>query len=74
LADVAPGKKARVTGFALSIAADRKAHLQAYGIVPGNVVQVVQHSPVTVFQIDHTELALEKSLAEMVEVELIDAA
>jgi Fe2+ transport system protein FeoA len=72
LAEISPGMQARVIDFALSLPIDRKAHLQAYGLVPGNTVQVVQHSPVTVIQVDHTELALENSLARMVQVESID--
>jgi Fe2+ transport system protein FeoA len=69
-----PKENARVINFSHSITTDRKAHLQAYGIIPGNSVRVVQHSPVTVIQVDHTELALENSLARMVQVELIESS
>jgi len=49
----------------------RRAHLQAYGLIPDDWVRVVQHSPVTVIQIDQTELALENSLASQIEVQHI---
>lgn len=68
LADVPPGCQARVTGFSSNLSADRFAHLQAYGLVPGYWVRVTQHSPVFVIQIDHTELALEAELAGNVHV------
>ncbi len=38
---------------------------------PDDWVRVVQHSPVTVIQIDQTELALENTLASEIEVEII---
>ena len=40
----------------------------AYGLIPGNWVEVVQHSPVTVVQVENTELALEDELASQIEV------
>jgi Fe2+ transport system protein FeoA len=43
--------------------------LQAYGLAPGHCVRILQHSPVTIVQIEHTELALEGGLARQVEVE-----
>ena len=63
LADVPPGCQARVTGFNSNLPVARFAHLQAYGLVPGYWVRVIQQSPVIVIQIDHTELALEMELA-----------
>ena len=71
LSDVPPGWRAKVVGFRNGIPPARCAHLQAYGLVPDNWVWVVQHSPVTVIQVDHTELALEKSLASEIEVQHI---
>jgi len=68
LADVPPGYQARIEGFTNDIPPDRKEHLQAYGLVPGFWVRVVQQSPVTVIQIEHTELALEAELACEVQV------
>lgn len=68
LMDVPPGWRAKVVGFRDGIPPARRAHLQAYGLIPDDWVWVVQHSPVTVIQIDHTELALEESLASEIEV------
>jgi Fe2+ transport system protein FeoA len=68
LADVPPGCQARVTGFTSNLPPARFAHLQAYGLVPGYWVRVIQQSPVLVIQIDQTELALEMELAGNVHV------
>ena len=58
LADVPPGWQAKVVGFADGVSPDRRARLQAYGLIPDYWVRVVQHSPVTVVRLDNTELAL----------------
>jgi Fe2+ transport system protein FeoA len=63
LADVQPGGKARLAGFCPGLQADRRAQLLAYGMTPGHSVLVIQHSPVTVVQVEHTELAMEIELA-----------
>jgi Fe2+ transport system protein FeoA len=63
LRQVSPGKRVRVTGFTPRLNAERRAHLQAYGVIPGHWVQVTQHSPVTVVRIEQTEIALESGLA-----------
>ena len=68
LADVPPGRAARVESFTNSFPPDRKEHLQAYGLVPGYWVSVIQHSPVTVIQVEHTELAIEPELAREIRV------
>jgi Fe2+ transport system protein FeoA len=68
LADVPPGCQARVTGFTSDLSPNRFAYLQAYGLVPGYWVRVIQHSPVLIVQVDHTELALETELAGNVHV------
>jgi Fe2+ transport system protein FeoA len=59
----------RVRGFSASLPAERRAHLQAYGLIAGHWVKVLQHTPITVVQVEHTELALESGLARLVEVE-----
>lgn len=69
LADVKPGEETKVIGFAPTLSQARLAHLQAYGLVPGYPVRVVQHKPVTVVQVDYVELALEEELARGVWVE-----
>jgi Fe2+ transport system protein FeoA len=69
LADIAPGKKVRLVGFCPGLPADRRAQLLAYGMTPGHLVQVIQHKPVTVIRVEHTELAMEVELACEVLVE-----
>lgn len=66
LADVPVGWQVKISGFSPGLSAERNAHLQAYGVVPGYWVRVVQHSPVTVIQVEHIELALERGLARKV--------
>jgi Fe2+ transport system protein FeoA len=53
--------------------AERMSHFQAYGLVPGHQVRVLQHSPVTVVEIEHTELALERELAREIQIEQINS-
>ena len=69
LAQIQPGERARVLAFSPWLPQNRKAHLQAYGVVPGYWVSVLQQNPVTVVQVEHTELALENELAEGIRVE-----
>ncbi len=68
LAGVRPGGTAQVEGFLSGLSSERRAHLQSYGLVPGACVRVLQHSPVTVIQIEHLELALERDVAAKVRV------
>ncbi len=72
LADVPPGQQARIVDFSKTIPTNRKEHLQAYGLVPGYQVKVIQQTPVTVVRIEHTDLALERMLARAIRVEEID--
>ena len=69
LADVPPGQQARIVDFSNTIPPNRKEHLQAYGLVPGYQVKVIQQTPVTVVRIEHTDLALERGLASAIRVE-----
>jgi len=68
LVDIPPGGQTRVVGFLAGLSDERKAHLQSYGLTPGTWVRVVQHSPVTVIQVEQLELALESDLARQVQV------
>jgi Fe2+ transport system protein FeoA len=68
LAGLPAGTEASVSGFAQELPLERQAQLQAYGLVPGRPVKVIQQSPVTVVQIEHTELALENSLARQIQI------
>jgi Fe2+ transport system protein FeoA len=69
LAGIRPGRQAKILGFSANLPPDRLAHLLAYGLLPGRQVQVLQHTPVTVVQIEHFELALERALAREIRVE-----
>ena len=70
--NIKPGGRAKVLNFSPAISPDRRAHLQAYGVVPGRCVKIIQHFPVTVIQVEQTELALETELAGKIEVETGD--
>ncbi len=71
LADVPPGQQAEIESFLAGLSDERQAHLRAYGLAPGHRVQVKQHQPVTVVQVDHTELAIENELARQVGIKQI---
>jgi Fe2+ transport system protein FeoA len=66
-----PGTQVVVLDFG-SVDPVQKDHLQAYGLTPGRQVLVLQQRPVTVVQIEYTELAFEKVIAQQVMV--IEAA
>jgi Fe2+ transport system protein FeoA len=66
LLDVPPGYQVKIEGFAPNLSPARKSQLQAYGLVPGYWVEVLQHSPVTVIMIEHSEVAMENDLARLV--------
>jgi Fe2+ transport system protein FeoA len=40
-----------------------RERLQAYGLVPGREVEVIQHAPVTVVRVEHVDLAFEAGIA-----------
>ena len=69
LAQVHPGHKAKICSFSPKISCQRRAHLLAYGLLPGHWVRVIRHSPVTVLEIEHLELALETELAGEIQVD-----
>ena len=48
---------------------DSSRHLQAYGLIPGRTIRVLAHKPLTIIQVEQTELALEPSVARLVLVE-----
>jgi Fe2+ transport system protein FeoA len=68
LLDIPAWSRGRVVGFTANLSEERKAHLQSYGLTPGTLVRVVQHSPVTIIQVEQLELALEADLARQVQV------
>ncbi|HET7009238.1 MAG TPA: ferrous iron transport protein A [Anaerolineales bacterium] len=68
LADVPAGYQARIA--AIEGAPDsRRQQLRAYGVLSGDWVRVVQHTPVTVAVVERTELALEGDLARCIVVD-----
>lgn len=69
LAQVKPGRKAKILQFLTGMKGNRQAQMQAYGLTPGFVVRIVQHNPVTIVQIEHFEMAIETELAEQILVE-----
>lgn len=69
LTQVPVGGQARVAVLE-GLSTSQCERLQAYGLAPGNWVSVVQHSPVTVVQVEHTELAFEAEIACHVKMEL----
>jgi Fe2+ transport system protein FeoA len=60
------GERVQVFGLGEALTPSRRTHLQAYGVVPGYWIEVIQQSPVTVIQVDHIELALDYELAASV--------
>lgn len=68
LRQIDPGSAARVAGFAAGTASELRERLLAYGLIPGQTLSVIAQRPVTVIQIEHTELALEDTLAACIEI------
>ena len=66
---IPPGEQAELVGFSDDFPEDRKAYLQAFGLVLKHKIQVVQHSPVTIIRLDNIELALENDLAHGIRVQ-----
>jgi len=73
LSDVARGQRVCVLDLE-RLPAIRRRYLQAFGVTPGATVTVRQQSPLTIFEIDHTELALEHELARAVVVGDLESA
>lgn len=67
LADVSVGERARIRALG-KLPAARLQHLQAYGVTPGAVVRVLQQHPMTIFEVESTELALERPMARAIGV------
>jgi Fe2+ transport system protein FeoA len=68
LADVPLDQRARVVDME-ALPLIQREQLHGYGILPGCVLRVVQRTPVTVVQIEHTELALETAIARAMRVD-----
>jgi Fe2+ transport system protein FeoA len=66
---VAAGMTVRLAEPDPSLESSFREHLAAYGLVPGHLVTVVAHKPMTIVLCDHVELALEAAVAAKVRVE-----
>jgi Fe2+ transport system protein FeoA len=68
LCQASPGSEVIIRGFeGLPVA--QKCFLQSYGLLPGRCVRVVAQRPVTIVQIEETELAFESQVAKTILVE-----
>ena len=65
LADVPLGREVQVTGYG-ELNSGQRQHLQAYGLLPGRYVKVLSQNPVTIVQVEQTELAFERGVAARV--------
>jgi Fe2+ transport system protein FeoA len=68
LAEAQPGSHVQVLGYG-PLEKAQISRLQAYGLLPGRRVLVLQQSPVTIIQIEYTELAFEHEIARQVQVQ-----
>lgn len=62
LAGVKPGREVLITGYG-DLSGSQRQHLQAYGLLPGRRVRVLAQRPVTIVQVEETELAFEGGIA-----------
>ena len=65
LASVQPGCDVLITGYG-NLTGSQRQHLQAYGLTPGRRVRVLAQRPVTIVQVEQTELAFESGIAARV--------
>jgi Fe2+ transport system protein FeoA len=68
LAKVPAGKQITIAGYD-KLSPSFRQHLQAYGLLPGRTVQVLAQKPVTIVQVEQTELAFEVEIADQILVE-----
>jgi Fe2+ transport system protein FeoA len=68
LADIAPGTLVRISNMdALSV--EKRDQMLAFGLTAGRWVEIKQHRPAVVIQVDYTELAIEPEVALAITVE-----
>jgi len=60
------GSQVTIAGFHPQMNPERRVRLQAYGLNEGQLIRVIQHSPVTIVLIEHLELAIEAEIAQYV--------
>ncbi len=69
LADTPPGNEVILDSFG-KMDADMSRSLQAYGLLPGRRLRVLAQQPVTMVQIEQTELAFERQVAREIHVRI----
>jgi Fe2+ transport system protein FeoA len=62
LADIPSGMLVRILNMD-KLPVEKRDHLLAFGLTPGRWVEIKQHRPAVVAQVDYTELALEPDVA-----------
>jgi Fe2+ transport system protein FeoA len=68
LADIPPGMLVRISKMD-KLSVEKRDHLLAFGLASGRWVEIKQHRPAVVVQVDYTELALEPEVARKIVVE-----
>ncbi|OGO19058.1 MAG: hypothetical protein A2Z14_16035 [Chloroflexi bacterium RBG_16_48_8] len=68
LADIPPGMLVRILQMD-KLPVEKRDHLLAFGLAPGRWVEIKQHRPAIVVQVDYTELALEPEVARNILVD-----
>jgi Fe2+ transport system protein FeoA len=63
LSEVGAGQEARIVSLE-TLPLTRQRYLHAFGIVPGAIISIQQQRPVTIIEVDRTELAIEREVAE----------
>ncbi|HEX2981715.1 MAG TPA: FeoA family protein [Anaerolineaceae bacterium] len=69
LGEIPAGSHATIEKFDERMPRGQRESLQVYGIIPGQRVRVVQQRPVTVVEVEQTELAFEGEIARWVIVQ-----
>jgi len=72
LADLQPGDRARISGYAVDLPAATRRRLVDLGFAPGGVVDVVRRAPAhdpVVYRVAETEMAIRRVLARGIHVE-----
>lgn len=63
LREFAPGTSLVVEGFDSKLLPEARGHLSAWGLIPGTLITLLSHQPVTRLMVEHVELALEDAIA-----------
>ena len=73
LLDFPAKSRVRVVGIPDDLPHELRSHLSAWGLSPGTILTVLGHRPVTRLAVEHAELALENSVAAVVQVEACES-